>query len=81
MVELLVGLRADVNAQANIGDLTHVGRLLFAGKMLQQKFGQTSIFAEYAYHLHGRTHLALDGRNADCAVRRRSGSYCRWGKA
>ena len=56
VVELLLGLRADVNAQVDLPrDYNRLGRVVLAAKLLQHKLGRTSLIAIHRQHLHGRT--------------------------
>eukprot|EP00439_Symbiodinium_sp_Y106_P055016 s4066_g7.t1 len=61
----LIALRADVDFQVIIPrDFGTLGRLLFAGKSLQYKFGRKTVLTTLAYHLHGSTPLMQAIRSA-----------------
>ncbi|CAE7240317.1 ANK2 [Symbiodinium sp. KB8] len=65
LVQRLIDLRADVNFQLNVPrDCRPLGRLFFAGKSLQHRFGWRTVLTAYAYHLHGSTPLMQALRSA-----------------
>ena len=58
MVDLLIGLRADVNFQCDVRrDLSLPGRIVYEAKSLQHRFSQATAFSAICYHMHGATPL------------------------
>ena len=65
LVNRLIALRADIDFQLNLPrDYSTLGRLLFAGKSLQYKFGRKTVLTTLAYHVHGSTPLMQAIRSA-----------------
>ncbi|CAE7388613.1 ANKRD44, partial [Symbiodinium sp. KB8] len=65
LVQRLIALRADIDFQTNLRrDYRPLGRLLFAGKACQHRFGRKTVLTAGAYHAHGSTPLMEAIRSA-----------------
>ncbi|CAE7480238.1 anks1b [Symbiodinium sp. CCMP2592] len=57
MVERLLGLRADVNFQYDVGNMSRIGQLVVAVNGARYRFGTITSLTGLTYHQHGTTPL------------------------